>query len=420
MSLLSGLSQIIVLSYLSHQIDPAALGAIAMMNICIYFATSLQDFGVSSFQVQLKTLTTADHTVLLGLNILQGLLVAILLYGAIPFIVTFYQMPSLATLLQWCCLLIVINGLYSVNQASLIKQLKLVSLAKTELISKIAGIALTWYLIVQQPDNLNAIILGYLCSALLKTLLLWSLSDSRIRFTAPRDFHLVRQAFHYGCWQFGSQQLSLMRAQADQLIVGKLLGMETLGIYSLAREIMQYPARFTQPVLQRLLLPRFARSAENSQTLLFKSLQYSLWFHCAVYSTLALCAGFLVQLLFPQQYSQIAILLCLLAMGAVFRPNGQILVPYIQATGQVRRELVWNLVATVLWCLSLILTFMIFDLLVGVVIIAVLQIVMSYSAFGYLTPLDWLTSLKIFAKMSYRPLAVTLIFSAVGIYVLAL
>lgn len=391
-----------------------------MMNVCIYFATSLQDFGVSSFQVQLKSVTAKDQTLLLGLNLLQALFVASLLYLSTPLIVDFYQMPALQSLLLWCCVLIGMNGWSMVHQSSLIKQLRLVTLAKLELFCKMAGIALTWYLVIRQPDNLNAIVLGYLCSAMLKAFLFWTLKSTHVRFERPTDVSLVRQAFRYGCWQLGSQQLSLLRAQSDQLIVGKLLGMEVLGIYSLAREIMQYPARFTQPVLQRLLLPRFVQRGESDQTLLYQSLTYSLWFHDAVYSALALSAGFLVQWLFSAQYSQIAILLCLLSLGAVVRPNGQILVPFIQANGQVRRELLWNLVTTLVWCMSLFLLMAYVEFLTAVLLMSLLQILVSFSAFWYLTTNNFVTAIQVFSKMSYRPLTLTLVLSGVGLLIQSL
>lgn len=417
-SLVSGLSQILILSYLSHRIAPAALGAIAMMNVCIYFATALQDFGIASFQVQLKNLSPSDQTVLLVLNLVQGLLVASILYICIPWIVSFYNMPQLEIMLLWCCVLVLINGLCVVHQSSLIKELRLVTLAKLEMFCKLAGIALTWYLVAQQPDNLNAIILGLIFSALLKTILLWSLKDTRLTFAIPKDFRLIRQAFHYGCWQFGSQQLSLVRAQSDQIIVGKLLGMETLGIYSLAREIIQYPARFTQPVLHRLLLPRFVQLGESNQKLLEKSLYYSLWFHCFIYSILALCSGVIVQMLLPEHYSKVAILLCLFSLGSIVRPNGQILVPFIQANGIVRKELYWNMITTVLWCVSLISLFMFFDFFAAVWISSILQILISLSAFCFLTNRDLQSCFKVFTKISYRPIAITFVFSVIGLMIL--
>lgn len=415
--LFSGLAQIVLLSYLSQQLAPSELGALAMMNICIYFATSLQDFGLSSFQIQNQQIQPGDRMALAVLSCVQSVIVVILLWLSAPFISIFFQVPTLLSLLHWCGILILISSLHSVHQAHLVKQLQLVLLAKIELSSKVAGVALTWVLLIRQPDHIAAVVIGYICSALLKTVLLWLLSAAT--FKPFQNWQLAKTALQYGGWQIGTQQLSLLRSQADQLVIGKIFGMESLGIYSLAKEIVQYPARFTQPVLQRLLLPRFAINQLDNETLLNKSLTYLFWFNAMLYSVISLLSGVLTDIIFPPQYSTIAALLCGLAVFATIRPAGQIMSPYFQATGQVKKEALLSIAVTLFWIISLLVTFSLSNMIHGLVIMSALQLLISCVTYYCLSRNDLLHSVQIFIRIVTMPVLMVVLFSGFSYYMLA-
>ena len=75
-------------------------------------------------------------------------------------------------------------------------------------------------------------------------------------------------AVRYGIYQLGSQTINQLRTQADALIVGKVMGAEMLGIYSLAKELILQPLKLVSPVINRraAALRREAarsRAAEN-------------------------------------------------------------------------------------------------------------------------------------------------------------
>lgn len=51
-----------------------------------------------------------------------------------------------------------------------------------------------------------------------------------------------------------------MRTQLDVIIVGKVLGGDSLGLYSLAKDLILQPLKLVSPVINRLALPRFAEN----------------------------------------------------------------------------------------------------------------------------------------------------------------
>ncbi|MDQ7090845.1 MAG: oligosaccharide flippase family protein [Methylococcales bacterium] len=51
----------------------------------------------------------------------------------------------------------------------------------------------------------------------------------------------------------------------DYLLVGKLLGSEALGIYTMAFRLSRYPIEKMGPVLGRMLMPAFALMQDNPE-----------------------------------------------------------------------------------------------------------------------------------------------------------
>ena len=60
----------------------------------------------------------------------------------------------------------------------------------------------------------------------------------------------------------GSNLLSYVTRNSDQVLIGRFLGQQSFGLYSLAYQLMLYPLQHVSSVIVRVLFPRFPRSRE--------------------------------------------------------------------------------------------------------------------------------------------------------------
>ena len=262
-TLVSAGAQLLQIAVAARFLTPAEFGVLAIINVMLAVVTAFQDLGLSSYCVHLGDVPRRSHSTLFWISTALGAAGAIVVLAIATPVAHFYEMPALVPLLELLAANFFIIGLSGQYQANYIRVFQAARLAQIELGARIVALGVALALLVVAEWGPRAIVTGMLVFATMKLLLLAAF--------APRDWHpgmlfdraLAPQALRYGTFQAGTQLVSQLRMQADQLIVGKALGAEMLGVYSLAKELIGYPLRFVQPLVARLTLPTLAFLSET-------------------------------------------------------------------------------------------------------------------------------------------------------------
>jgi exopolysaccharide (amylovoran) exporter len=394
-TLFGSLSQLLLMVMVARQFDQATLGIFALLSIAIALLGYLQDLGLSTYTVHRQDLTAADRANLHWISIALGVIAMLTCLGFAPLTGWMYQSELLRELLLWLSPQFLLLGVANQYQAELIQQGKLSLLAKIDVLSKIVGLSVSIALLLVSNPDLTALVFGQLASSLLRALLLWYSSSAPLLWLSPLNISLCQAALRFGLYQSGSQVIGFLRNRADQLIIGKLLGLEALGLYSLARDIIQHPARLLGPVIQRVLLPRFAKGTGSSQ-LYQQSLKFNLQINTVIYAILSLLSWPLVWFIFGEVYLPAATLICAFSLYGMIKPTGTVLSTYSQGIGRADIEFRWNLIAS-FWMISIITLAAVSEsLLFTALMLSALQYALSCYAQHY------------FAKQHAAPVAIKL------------
>lgn len=416
-TLLGSLSQLILMIVVARQFDQAALGIFALLNIAMALFGYFQDLGLSTYAVHRQDLNAAERANLHWISILLGgcATLGCLLFA--PVTAWLYQSDLLQTLLIWLAPQFLLLGLASQYQAELLKQGKLALLAKIDIISKLLGLLVALILLYLPNANLTAIIAGQLAASLVRGVFLWQYAHTPVLWRSPFDVTLCKAALQFGLYQSGSQVIGFLRNRADQLLIGKLLGLEALGLYSLAKDIIQQPARLLGPVIQRVLLPRFAKSTDASQ-LYLQSLKLNLQVNTVIYGGLSLVSLPLILLLFGENYLPAAALICAFSVYGMIKPTGIILSTYSQGIGRADVEFQWNLIASC-WMVGIItLATLSQSLLITALMLSALQYGLSCYAQYYFAQHQAAPIAVALWRLSFPYVVSTLVASSIGILLL--
>ena len=417
-TLFGSLSQLVLMIVVARQFDQATLGIFALLNIAMALLGYFQDLGLSTYAVHRQDLNAAERANLHWISILLGGCATLGCVLFAPVTAWIYQSELLQTLLIWLAPQFLLLGLASQYQAELLKQGKLELLAKIDILSKLLGLIVALILLSLPHADLTAIIAGQLVASLVRAVVLWQCAHTPVLWRSPLNVPLCKAALQFGLYQSGSQVIGFLRNRADQLIIGKLLGLEALGLYSLAKDIIQQPARLLGPVIQRVLLPRFAKATDSSQ-LYLQSLKLNLQVNTVIYGGLSLVSLPLVLLLFGENYVPAAALICAFSVYGVIKPTGIILSTYSQGIGRADIEFRWNLIASC-WMVSII-TLAAFSqsLFVTAVVLSALQYGLSCYAQYYFAQSQAAPLPVALWRLSFPYVASTLVISSIGILVLA-
>jgi PST family polysaccharide transporter len=232
----------------------ADFGLNQMAWLAINMFTLLQDMGFSAALIQRKTDLDAAVSVTWYTNIGIRVVVYGVLFLIAPEVAAHFKQPQLESILRWASLVILISSFGNANEAVLRKnfQFKRVLVVDTgELLVQCAAqisLALLGF-------GVWSLVFGSIAAAVSRSLLLWWLAPIRL---VKFDLRVAKEMFHFAKHMTVSTVFIWLIMHMDNYFVGKFLGAEALGFYTLAFGLAHLIATNVARLLGSVLFPAFA------------------------------------------------------------------------------------------------------------------------------------------------------------------
>jgi O-antigen/teichoic acid export membrane protein len=251
---------------LARLLAPSDFGLIAATMVVVSVGQALADGGVSYALLRSKSDTREIRSSLYWLNIAAGTGVFVLVVAASPLVASFYGQPRVVELVRWAALMFLIAPWGLQFQILLQKELQFRTLATVQLAAAVAGAIVGISSAVFGAGAL-ALVWGFLATAALPsivyTIIGWHRWRPMRRFRrADLDGYVV-----FGLYQMGERVLNQLTASVDYVVIGYFLGPTSLGIYSLAYQLVVRPLVYLNPIIVRVAFPIFARKQDDDDAL---------------------------------------------------------------------------------------------------------------------------------------------------------
>ncbi|MDQ3847541.1 MAG: MOP flippase family protein [Thermoproteota archaeon] len=255
--------QLVRLTILAHLLTPEDFGIVAMVVVVIGFIQAFSDMGVSNAIIHRQASNKQQLSSLYWLNIFAGVSVFIVLILSRSLIASFFQEPKLTNLIVLASLVFLIMPFGQQFQLLLQKELRFTLLAIVEMVSTFFDL-LVAVMSALFGYGVLSLIFGQLFGAAVKAFLL-----TIIGFKEWRPiFHFSRSDLkgflRFGAFQMGERSINYLSANFDYLLIGRFLGPEFLGVYSIAYQIVISPLLKINPVLTRVAFPIFAKKQHDN------------------------------------------------------------------------------------------------------------------------------------------------------------
>jgi O-antigen/teichoic acid export membrane protein len=173
----------------------------------------------------------------------------------------FYHEPRIVWLLPVLGFGCVLAGLSSPSLLTLSRHIGVGKLSSVELLGQVVQfvVTLTWAYL---SPSLWALAGGRLASELVRMVASYRLiPDLRPRFVLDKECCL--SILHFGKWILVGTALTFLAQQSDRLILGKLVSIETLGVYGIAFSLSDLPRQIIGLFCSRVGFPFIARFASK-------------------------------------------------------------------------------------------------------------------------------------------------------------
>jgi O-antigen/teichoic acid export membrane protein len=259
------LSKLVVAIVLARLLSPTQYGIAGMVLVVVAFEPLLAGVPLASALVQRPHISDGDTATVFWTNAVQGLVVCGLGVALAGPVAAFYGQPEVRPLLCALSVVFLLSALSTVPVHLLVREMRFRALELRSMagvvVGAIAAIAVAlagggpWALVVQQ--------LGFFATSLV---LLWVTVRWRPRARWSRAS--LRSMWRFGGDVSGTMLLFGLNQNADNILIGRVLGAGPLGAYALAYNIILVPvSRLTSP-LQEVLYPVFSRLQRDRERLL--------------------------------------------------------------------------------------------------------------------------------------------------------
>ena len=343
------------MSILARLLTPADFGYLAMATVVTEFAGMLGSFGFANILIQRQTVTRLQLDTTFWASFGLGGLLAACVFLLSFFTQWIFDDATTGPLLRVMCLTFVFSSLTTVHEAILARLMRF----RTEFFIQITSLTLR---------SLVAILFAYLGHgvwSLVYASLIGVIINSLLMMTAIRYRPRLRFHFQYlqSSWKTGSSYLGntllyYLNMNTDLLLIGRQLGASSLGFYQNARSLTdEVRGRIAMP-LQRVLFPAFSSLQTDKARLqqsVVRSARLLAALICPIGLGLAAVAQEIVPVLYGEQWLPMIPILSMLGISAALRGSTATASSLFNAQDKVALAFRYNIIATVLLLISILL-----------------------------------------------------------------
>jgi len=254
--------QILTTIILAKTLSPSDFGLMSMAMVVIGFLNIFRDLGTSSAIIQRHDLSEKLLSSIFWVNVVFGTVVTLVVYLFAPMVASFYNEMRLTFVLKLLSASFLISSIGITQQALLERKLEFTKLAKVEIAATLFG-AVVGITLAFSGAGVWSLVFQALSTALVSTILLF-LFFSSWHPALLFDFTEIRKVARFSLNLSGFNITNYVVRNADYLLIGKFLGAQELGYYSLAYRIMLYPLQNVTAVISRVMFPVYSRIREDN------------------------------------------------------------------------------------------------------------------------------------------------------------
>jgi O-antigen/teichoic acid export membrane protein len=264
----SGAYALIQVSRLASNVVLARLLAPELFGIMLIVTTLrtgvelFSDIGIGQNIVSNKNGRNPDfYNTAWTLQLLRGVLLAIVCIIATSPIADFYDSEILENVLLVISLIFVLDGAQSVGRFLLQKDMNLKRLSLFELCTTLLATSLQIGFALYSP-TIWALVFGNVFAAaigLIGTYLMYP--GMTYQFRLSREY--IGQIFTFGRWIFVSTILFFLATNFDRLYLGRNVALEVLGVYGVARAMADVVGQLANRMGSHIVFPMVAAAQHN-------------------------------------------------------------------------------------------------------------------------------------------------------------
>jgi len=273
----NGLDMIVKL-ILARLLLPKDFGIIGFAVVFMGMIKVFSDMGMSAALIQRKEedLQPIDYDTAFWVGIAWGLfLAAIITFVVTPISISFFNEPLLNPIIPVLSLNFILKPLATVHIVNITREMEFKKIVLPQNISRIAAAAIAVIMAYSGYGVWSLVFQRVLTNIFLVAIYTY-ISPWRPKMRYSKDS--FKKIFSFGVYTTGTKIFNYLTGNVDYLLIGKMLGAQPLGVYTLAYNVTYVVRGQIMDVINKVFYPVYSKIQDDLATIkkyYFKVIKYN-------------------------------------------------------------------------------------------------------------------------------------------------
>lgn len=346
--ILTGAIQFAQVAILANWLTPTEFGLMAIVLLILNVVSAVADGGVSAALIHVQDITDPQRSTLYWLHLGLAGLISILMLAAAPLIANVSGDASLQAMIRWATLSVMFAAIGTQFRMFFHKELRFGPVATMEIAAAAVQLAVAWTL-ASMRYGAWSLLVGHMVGTFVG--MVWMLAIGLKRWKPAMRFEPsgLDRFIRFGVYNMGEKLILFLGSRIDQLVIASLFGLQWLGLYNMALNLVIYPIQRINAMVSQVTFPLFARH-QNDQAMVrsayLRVLRALTLLNAPLLAGVMVTAPVFVPTLFGPQWQESVYIIQVLCLYAYHRSSGSPAGSLLQALGRTDLGFHWNLLLT--------------------------------------------------------------------------
>jgi O-antigen/teichoic acid export membrane protein len=230
-----------------------------LLGVALFTMAAFESFSQTGFDVALiqKNRDIGPYLATAWIiKAFRGLLLSLAVITAAPYIAFFFAQPDSIPVMRVASLSLALRGFASMGLVCRRKELEFREVFIVSIWASLTNFTVT-ILVAFLTRNVWALVFGLLAGEAARTISTYTIHP--FRPSGRFDFLRALELYRFGRWVFARNLIDFFNSHVDDLVVAKLLGVQSLGLYQVAYRVFSVPLAEIQVTIAQVIFPAYSK-----------------------------------------------------------------------------------------------------------------------------------------------------------------
>jgi O-antigen/teichoic acid export membrane protein len=293
-----------ILAILARLLSPSEFGLIGLALLVVAFSEIFNDLGFGPAITQKQEISKLDINTAFTASFIFGLFLLLILNFLAGYIASFFNAVELENILKAISIVLFFNALSTTPLGIMYRNMEFRKISIIQTTSYLFGYGSVGVTLAFLGYGVWSLVIGVICQSIIAFFLYLIFGKNKFRFLINKSsFFLL---LHFGGGYSLSKIFTFAGNRGDKLLVGRLLGLDALGLYERGYQLVKYIGGLLGEIIDKVLFSPIARRQNNKDLVgaVYMEITYMLAMLFLPLSGFIFCnAEFIIKIILGNQWS---------------------------------------------------------------------------------------------------------------------